>query len=102
MKLHPNAKSTPRSRELMVCRVQQGARPCEVAESFGVSERTVYKWLKRLREEGPPGLQDRGSAPRRVSRRTSPFRVRRILGLRAKRLTAWQIAERLHMPWSTV
>ena len=102
MKLHPNAKSTPKSRELMVHRVQQGERPGDVAESFGVSERTVYKWLKRQREEGVRGLQDRGSAPQRVPRRTKPSRVKRILGLRARRLTAWQIAAKLKMPWSTV
>ncbi len=102
MKLHPNAKSTPKSRELMVRRVRQGERASEVAESFGVSERTVYKWLKRHRENGPKGLQDRGSAPHCVPRRTSRTRVQRILGLRAKRLTAWQIAQKLKMPWSTV
>ncbi len=102
MKLHPNAKSTPKSRELMVRRVRQGERASEVAESFGVSERTVYKWLKRHREKGPEGLQDRGSAPHCVPRRTSRTRVQRILGLRAKRFTAWQIAQKLKMPWSTV
>jgi hypothetical protein len=35
----------------------------------------VRKWLGRWRSEGPSGLADRSSAPRRVANRTDERRV---------------------------
>jgi transposase InsO family protein len=61
-----------------------------------VSVRTISTWRCRYRAEGELGLFDRSSAPARVPRRTSEERVQ------GQRLTAWQIAERLQMPLSTV
>jgi transposase InsO family protein len=101
MQLHRNAKTTPRSRLDLVQRLEAGQRPDEVAEAFGVSIRTSYKWLRRYREEGPGGLEDRSSAPHRI-RCTSAARVRRIVALRRKRRTGWQIANRLGLALSTV
>lgn len=102
MQLHRNAKTTPRSRLEIVHRLEAGQRVDEIAEGIGVSVRTVYKWLRRYRDEGRRGLEDRCSAPHRVRHRTSSARVRRIVALRRKRRTGWQIAERLDMPASTV
>jgi hypothetical protein len=42
-----------------------------------VSRQTVYKWVRRLQEEGLPGLADRSSRPR-----TSPTRTRLGIELR--------------------
>ena len=102
MQLHRNAKTTPRSRLEIVRRLESGERAEDVAEGVQVSVRTVYKWLRRYRDDGPQGLEDRSSAPRCVRHRTSPARVRRIVELRRKRRTGWQIAHRLRMPSSTV
>ena len=53
MKLHDNAKTTPKTRELLVDRVLQREWDVEsVAEAAGVSTRTVWKWLWRYRGEG--------------------------------------------------
>ena len=42
MQLHPNAKTTPYNRELMVRRLLEQAEPVrETAEAFGVSVRSV-------------------------------------------------------------
>jgi Trp operon repressor len=41
MQLHPNAKTTPRSRLEIVQRLWNGERPQEVAEAFGLSVRTI-------------------------------------------------------------
>jgi transposase InsO family protein len=73
-----------------------------VAEAAGVSERTVWKWVRRFREEGEAGLEDRSCAPQRIPNRTPARRVERIRRLRAKRLAAWQIAQLLQMARSTV
>ena len=48
MDIHKNARTTPHSRLLMVRRVLDENRPAaKVAADFGVSERTVRKWLPR-------------------------------------------------------
>lgn len=103
MKLHPNAKTTPYTRELMVRRVLQQAKPVqETAEDFGVSVRTVYKWLRRYRQQGVDGLQDLSSRPEQCPCRTPRAQVKRIVKLRRHRLTAWEIAQKLSMSPSTV
>jgi transposase-like protein len=64
MNLHKNARTTPHSRLLMVRRVLDERQPAtKVAADFGVSERTVRKWLARWRAGGEPALNDRSSAP---------------------------------------
>ena len=50
MNIHKNARTTPRSRAMLVHRVIEEHWPVSaVAIAFGVSERTVYKWLARSR-----------------------------------------------------
>ncbi len=102
MQLHPNAKTTPKGRLDIVQRLFEGQRPEEISESVGVSTRTVYKWLRRYREQGLEGLEDRRCAPHQQPRRTAPGRERRIVTLRRRRRTGWQIAAQLHMPVATV
>lgn len=103
MKVHSNAKGTANSRLLMVRRIEiEGWSVAEAAEAAGYSERSGYKWLRRFRDEGVAGLWDRSSAPHRVPHRTAAGRVERILELRRKRRTAWEIAQRLGLAWSTV
>jgi len=73
MRLHPNAKTTPASRSLLVRRVlQEHWSVGETARGFGVSPRTVYKWLRRFEVEGRRGLRDRSSQPHRIPHRTPP------------------------------
>ena len=101
MKLHANARTCPRSRQEIVRRVLAG-RPREcVATEFGISTRTVGKWLARFRAEGELGLLDRSSAPRRIESRTDSRRVQAITALRRLRFSGSEIAELLQMPLST-
>ena len=103
MRLHPNAKTTPMSRQMIVDRVRrEGWSVADAAEAAGVSERTVHKWLRRFREEGLVGLRDRSSRPHRCPFETPRRLVRRIEALRRKRRAAWQIGAVLRMPVSTV
>ena len=102
MNLHKNARTTPHSRLLMVRRVLEEKQPAiKVAADFGVSERTVRKWLARWRAGGEPALNDRSSAPAR-QRRRPPEQVAAIEALRRQRLTSPVIARRLGLPLSTV
>jgi transposase InsO family protein len=102
MNLHANARSCPKSRRLLVDRVGMGWSVMEAAAAAGITERTARRWLRRWREEGPGGLVDRSSAPRRIPHKTPPDRVSAICALRQLRLTGAEIAERLSMPLSTV
>jgi transposase InsO family protein len=102
MNIHKNARTTPHSRLLMVRRVLCQKQPAtKVAADFGVSERTVRKWLARWRAGGEPALNDRSSAPAR-QRRLPSEQVAAIAALRRQRLTSPVIARRLGLPLSTV
>jgi transposase InsO family protein len=69
---------------------------------MGVSERTAHKWLARWRAEGPDGLLDRSSAPRRIPHRTDPRTEQVICALRRIRFSGPELAELLELPLSTV
>jgi len=74
----------------------------QAAQAAGITDRTARRWMARWRAEGPTGLLDRSSAPRRIPHRTSPERVREIVRLRRLRMTAAQISLALGMALSTV
>jgi transposase InsO family protein len=102
VQLHANAKLVPSSRLLLVQRVlEERWKIADVAAAFGISERTVYRWLARWRA-GDHELVDRSSAPKRVPRRT-PARIEALIEkLRRLRMTSTRIAAELQMAVSTV
>ena len=103
MQLHGNARTCPKSRRLLVDRVvNQGWSVTAAAAAAGVTERTVYRWLRRWREEGAVGLVDRSSRPRRSPNRLAAGTVEAVRALRRLRMTAAQIAELLGLALSTV
>ena len=103
MRLHRNARTCPASRRLLVDRILVEKWPVAVAAAAaGISERSASKWLRRFREEGAAGLEDRSSAPRRVAGKTPPDRVDAIAVLRRVRLTGAEISWMLGVPLSTV
>lgn len=104
MKLHRKAKTTPVSRFLLVSRVlEEHWSYAEAAEAFGVSVRTVAKWVKRFRAGGVAALMDGSSRPGVPAHQTPPLAVYLIGWLRREHgLPAWAIAIALRMPRSTV
>ena len=103
MNIHKNARTTPQSRALLVHRVVQEHWPVSaVAIAFGVSQRTVYKWLARYRAEGLPGLVDRCSRAHRRPHALAPAWISLIRLLRQAKLVASEIAARVPVPRSTV
>lgn len=101
MNVHKNARTTPFSRGVLVRRVAAGEVVSAVASAFGISERTVYKWLARWRSGGEAALQDRSSRPHR-QHGLAADRVAAIEALRRQRLTSPAIAAALDVPVSTV
>jgi transposase InsO family protein len=102
MKLHANARTCPKSRQLLVDRIEEGWSVMEAAEAAGITARRARRWLARWRAEGASGLIDRSSAPKRIPHKTPPERVEEIIRLRRLRMTAAQIATALQMALSTV
>jgi transposase InsO family protein len=103
MEVHANAPLSPIGRRRVVDRVVgQRWSVAAAAEAAGVTERTVYLWFARWRAEGPAGLVDRRSVPKRIPHKTPPERVAAICQLRQGHLTAAEIAEALSMALSTV
>ena len=80
--MHGNARSSPLGRLGMVLRVKAGEPVTQVARGMGASRQCVSKWVRRYREEGRAGLQDRSSRPRCSPKRTSPELEERVLQAR--------------------
>ena len=104
MNLHKNARTCPKSRALMAIRViEERASVSSVAEQFGVSRSTVYKWVRRYRDWGEAGLNDLSSEPRMLHHRMGKDGVDLIVEMRTQyRMTALRIANQLKLPRSTV
>ncbi len=100
---HKNARTTVHSRALMVDRWQAGLSVGEIAGQFGISARTVRKWIARWRAEGATGLENRSSRPYTAATRLPAATVAVIEPLRRQfRLTADGIAGKLDLARSTV
>jgi transposase InsO family protein len=102
MKLHRNAKTTPKMRQLLIDRVtRQGWTQAAAAQAGGISVRTVAKWVGRARR-GDTALEDASSRPHRQPRTLPLARTTAILAYRQQRATAWEISRRVGVARSTV
>ena len=71
MNVHKNARLTAHSRAVLARRILvQGQSPKAVATAFGVDLKTARKWAQRFKAEGPEGLVDRSSRPKRLRKPT--------------------------------
>ena len=100
--MHKHARLTPRPRETMLARLQAGQHQADVAQAMGVSLTTVKKWLRRYRQEGLAGLQDRSSRPRRSPQALREALRRRIIALRQQRRTGRLIVRQLGVSAASV
>jgi transposase InsO family protein len=83
---HPRTKLTVFGRQLLVARVEVLGWPVAHAAAMqGISRATAYKWLRRYRAEGDPGLLDRSSRPRRSPRALSVGQAQAIVVARVER-----------------
>jgi transposase InsO family protein len=103
MNIHSSARFTRAGRALLVRRITlEHWSVAEAAEAAGVSPRTAYKWLDRFEAEGPAGLLDRSSKPKRTPTKVPAGWQATVLELRRLRMTGAAIASRLGIPRSTV
>jgi len=103
MDIHKNARLTPHSRADLVRRVlERGEIPKAVATAFGISTKTVHKWVARFQAGGPDGLHDRSSRPHSLRQPTSQATQERIVELRRQRIAGQQIARDVGVSPATV
>ena len=87
----------------MVARRREGRPVAQIAAEFGVSSRTVHKWLRRFREGGRAALSNRASAPVLPGNAHGGHWRRVAVHLRREyRMTGAEIAERLKLARSSV
>ena len=103
MDIHKNARLTPIGRERMVRAILEGGQtPQAAARAAGVCPRTARKWVDRFEAEGPAGLADRSSRPKRLWQPTSPAVVEEVVALRRQRLSGDHIAKTVGISPATV
>ena len=103
MNAHKNARLTPYSRAVLVCRVvEDGQTPKAAAAAFGVCPKTAAKWVARFRTEGIAGLRDRSSRLHKLRPPAPKYVIHRIETLRRQRWTGQRIATELGISPSTV
>ena len=102
MDVHKNARLTRHCRALLVDRVMRGRARRQVAQELGISMKTVDKWVRRYLAEGPSGLTDRSSRPRRQPSATAEALQIAVIALRRQRLTMSAIAGQLRLSRATV
>lgn len=101
--MHGNARFTPAGRLLLCQRIEAGWPVAHAAAAMGMSRDRAYVWWRRYQAEGPAGLVDRSSRPRRCPTQTRPAQERRIVALRKQRgLGPARIAGIVRLPASTV
>jgi transposase InsO family protein len=103
MDYHQHARLTVFGREQMAKKVlEEGLTLKLAAASFNVSAKTAAKWVRRYREWGVAGLEDRSSRPRRLRQPTSPELVGRVEQLRRECWTGLRIAHLTGLSRATV
>jgi transposase len=102
MDVHQNARLTLHCRELLVERVLRGRPQRRVAGEFGISVKTVRKWVRRVQAAGAAGLRDRSCRPRHSPTATVGELALAVLALRRQRLTLVAIAQQLDLSRTTV
>ncbi len=101
--VHRNARFTPGGRLLLCQRIEAGWPLAHAVAAMGMSRDRAYVWWRRYQAEGPAGLVDRSSRPRRCPTRTRPAQERRIVALRRSRgLGPARIAGIVGLPATTV
>ena len=103
MDYHHHARLTIYSREQLAKSVLEGRLSLrEAAAERGLSRQSAAKWVKRYREAGVAGLEDRSSRPARSPRSTPQDRVEAVERLRRQRWTGVRIAQSTGLSRTTV
>jgi len=97
------SKLTVRQREQMAKAVLSGRLSLnEAAAEFKLSRQSAGKWVKRYREQGVAGLQDRSSRPHYLAHQTEAAVVERVERMRREGWTGLRIAAATGLSSATI
>src|ERR1044071_1046337 len=102
MKVHKNARLTPKGRLQLVRDIDGGMTIVAAAALHRVSKPTAAKWFSRYKTQGEAGLLDRSSRPHALRALTPDEVLRRIETLRRSRMTMDRIAALVGVSSATV
>lgn len=103
MDYHHHARLTMHGREQMCSSVVEGRLGlCAAAAEYKLSRQTASKWVRRYREQGVAGLQDRSSRPHRSPRQTPEALQQRVIEQRRGHRAGWRIARETGLSVATV
>ena len=103
MNSHKHARTTYAIRVEMVSQLQSGTlSPAKASRIYGITVRTVRKWLQRFLAGGNSGLADASSAPKRSARALPEGKADAIVQLRQQRWLQSRIAKELEISEATV
>jgi transposase len=89
-------------RAIIISRILAGETPRSISSAVGVSPATIYKWLRRFKNEGATGLNDRSSKPHKLRTAVTLEQRRQIEALRRARQPFWKIAQAIGLSVATV
>ncbi len=85
MNIHKNARLTPLPREEMARAVVEGRlSKAAAARTYGVTAKIVARWVERFLSQGPAGMADRSSRPKRSPAQTPATIADEIAALRRR------------------
>ncbi len=101
--MHPNTRLTSYTRGRMMQEYVRGAPAKGLAQRYGISRTTFYRWRKRFLTEGERGLQNRSCRPHSVRYRLTSAQADRVVGLRlSSRLGPLRLMPLLGVPPTTL
>ena len=103
MDYHHHARLTVHGREALARSVVEGRlRLLRGGSRARTNRRHEGKWVRRYREAGAAGLEDRSSRPARLRQPTSAEQIARVEALRRERWTGVRIAQATGLSRATV
>ncbi len=101
--MHPNIRLTPYTRKRMMTEYQQGTPAAVLANRYGISRTTFYRWRNRYLSDGVQGLCDRSSKPHRIKYRLTQGQVDQLVELRcSKRFGPARLSPMVGLPQTTI
>jgi transposase len=103
MKHHRRARTTVITREELAKAVLEGRLSLnDAAAAFKISRQSAGKWVKRYRDLGVAGLEDRSSRPHHLAHQSPAELVERVERMRREGWTGLRIAETTGLSSATV
>lgn len=101
--MHPNTKLSSYTRERMMREYLRGTPVTVLAQEYGISRTTFYRWRRRFSFQGKEGLKNHSSRPHRVHYRLTPGQVDQVVDLRCtRRLGPARLSPLVGLPRTTI